>query len=70
MIYSGSCTFTLNDVSLTLSAGEILLISPNTPHRTTKCNEEDIMINFLITKEYLNNFFEKLAKKILHAISH
>ena len=63
-VYSGSCTFTLNDVSLTLSAGEILLISPNTPHRTTKCNEEDIMINFLITKEYLNNnFFEKLAKK-------
>ena len=62
-IYSGSCTFTLNDVSLTLSAGEILLISPNTPHRTTKCNEEDIMINFLITKKYLNNFFEKFAKK-------
>lgn len=62
-VYSGSCTFTLNDVSLTLSAGEILLISPNTPHRTTKCNEEDIMINFLITKKYLNNFFEKLAKK-------
>lgn len=63
-VYSGSCTFTLNDVSLSLSAGEILLISPNTPHRTTKCNEDDILINFLITKEYLTgNFFEKLAEK-------
>ena len=56
-IYSGSCTMTINKTAFRLKAGQMVLISQNTPHSVKRCSENDIIINFLLTREYLNGTF-------------
>ena len=53
-IYSGSCTMTINKTTFRLKAGQMVLISQNAPHSVKRCSENDIIINFLLTREYLN----------------
>lgn len=62
-VYSGSCTITVDRRPQILEAGQMILIGQNTPHAVKQCSESDIVINFLLTREYLNGtFFERLAK--------
>lgn len=62
-IYSGCCTITINQSELKLESGQMILINPNVPHSVSKCSDKDIIINFLLMKEYLNGaFFEYLSQ--------
>lgn len=62
-IYSGSCTMTINNTTFKLKAGQMVLIGQNAPHSIKRCSENDIIINFLLTREYLNGtFFERLSQ--------
>lgn len=70
-MYSGSCTITLGDNSLTaenrtitLTRGQTLLIDRNTPHSCLACGEDDILINLLIRKNDLDtNFFNRFSNE-------
>lgn len=35
----------------------MVLVSQNAPHSVKRCSENDIVINFLLTREYLNGTF-------------
>lgn len=62
-VYSGRCLLTINDTLTEITTGQMVLINTDTPHSISRCKENDILINFLIAKEYLNTaFFERLAK--------
>lgn len=56
-MYSGSCEQIINGKSLILHTGEIILIDCETVHAIGYTGENDIMINLLIPKDYLNNTF-------------
>ncbi|WP_394523469.1 AraC family transcriptional regulator [Lacrimispora sp. JR3] len=56
-MYSGSCEQMINGKSLILHTGEIILIDCETVHAIGYTGENDIMINLLIPKDYLNNTF-------------
>lgn len=56
-MYSGSCEQIINGKSLILQTGEIILIDCETVHAIGYTGENDIMINLLIPKDYLNNTF-------------
>ena len=62
-VYSGSCSLYVNRTDITLSQGQMVLINTDAPHAVSRCEENDILINFLISREYLNAaFFERIGK--------
>lgn len=62
-MYSGNCTHTIHDTTHTLTQGQVILIDTNTPHATERLGENDILINVLIEKSYLNsNFFNRFSR--------
>lgn len=56
-MYSGSCEQIINGKSRNLKEGEMILIDCETVHAIGYTNENDIMINLMIHKNYLNNTF-------------
>lgn len=61
-IYSGKCQQTIDNKTLLLNKGQMILIDTKTPHSIGYTGENDIMINFLISRDYLNSsFFSKLT---------
>lgn len=61
-MYSGQCQQTINDKSFHIHKGQMTFIDTKTPHSIGYTDENDIMINFMISKDYLNNsFFSKLT---------
>ncbi len=56
-MYSGSCEQIINGKSLFLRQGEMILIDCETIHAIGYTNINDIMINLMIHKKYLNNSF-------------
>lgn len=61
-MYSGNCEQTIDGKSSVLKQGQMTFIDTKTPHSIGYADEEDIMINFIIKKEYLNTkFFSKLS---------
>ena len=65
-MYSGKCVQTINGKSFTLSQGQMTLIDTKTAHSIGYTDENDIMMNFMISKDYLNNsFFSKLTSNNL-----
>ena len=61
-MYSGSCTITFEDSSVVLQKGDCILINSYVSHSNSCCNEDDILINFLISRKYLNtNFFNRFS---------
>lgn len=65
-VYSGSCHICIHSQSIILQQGEFILISPDTPHSLASCHQDDIVINILISKPYLNGtFFERLVQNNL-----
>ena len=64
VMYSGSCSITLNRQIITLKKGQCLLIDANTLHSCSSCGKNDILINFLIKKSYLEtHFFQRFSKE-------
>ena len=63
VMYSGSCSITLNRQIITLKKGQCLLIDANTLHSCSSCGKNDILINFLIKKSYLETYFFKRFSK-------
>ena len=62
-IYQGKMHQKINEESLTLGKGEILLINQFARHEIEAAGQNDIIINFLLTREYLNGtFFERLSQ--------
>ena len=62
-MYSGSCTLTIAGKEVSLREHQCVLISQNTPHSSAACGENDILVNFLIRREYLNlNFFQRFSR--------
>ncbi|MDO4339612.1 MAG: AraC family transcriptional regulator [Eubacteriales bacterium] len=62
-MYSGECILKIKDTVHVLKEGQMSLIDMNCPHSLSECRENDILINFIISKEYLDsNFFNRLAK--------
>ena len=56
-VYSGRCILSIQGEALSLKEGELVLISANTPHALSRCGENDILVNFVLTQEYLNTAF-------------
>ena len=62
-MYSGSCVLTIAEKEVSLGEHQCVLISQNTPHSSAACGENDILVNFLIRREYLNlNFFQRFSR--------
>lgn len=61
-MYSGSCEQTINGKTNLLKKGQMTLIDTNTPHSLGYTGENDIMMNIIMSKDYLNSqFFSKLT---------
>lgn len=62
-LYSGTCTLNVAGKEITLTKGQSLLINSGVVHSCQSCGEDDILINFLIMKGYLNqNFFNRFSE--------
>lgn len=61
-MYSGQCEQIIDGHSFTIHKGQMTLIDTNSPHSIGYTGENDILVNFLVPKDYLNNsFFSKLT---------
>lgn len=61
-MYSGRALLTVHEREITLTKGQALLINSNVEHSCKACGEDDILINFLIRRNYLNqNFFNRFS---------
>lgn len=61
-MYSGQCEQIIDDKLYKLQKGQMTFIDTKTPHSIGYTDENDIMVNFLISKEYLyNSFLSKLS---------
>lgn len=61
-MYSGQTTVTVESTPVQLVQGQCLLINCNAVHSCGECGENDILINFLILRQYLNqNFFNRFS---------
>lgn len=56
-MYSGTCEQIIDDKKHILHQGQMTFIDTKTPHAIGYTDENDIMVNFLISKDYLNNSF-------------
>lgn len=62
-VYSGTCHFIVGGSEISLSRGQMILVNTAAPHSVKRCEEDDILINFVVSKEYLNAaFFERIGK--------
>lgn len=61
-IYSGSLTQTIDGKTITLQEGETFLLDTNVEHSLEVTNEDDIIINILMRKDYFDtSLFSRLA---------
>ncbi len=61
-MYSGTCQISFGDNTVTLKKGDCILINSYVPHANSCCNDNDILINFLISRNYLStNFFNRFS---------
>lgn len=52
-VYSGKMTHIINDKTITIHEGELLLLNQNIEHTIRRCGEKDIIFNFIIKPEFL-----------------
>lgn len=63
-IYDGTASVTVEGKEILLKKNQCLLINKEVSHSCSACGEQDILLNFLITKEYLNqNFFNRFSEE-------
>lgn len=74
-IYSGEINEVINGTPITLKKGDLIILDTNVIHSVDVTGTNDIMLNFLINREYFNNsFFNHLASEnvvtnfLLHAL--
>lgn len=74
-IYSGEVNEVVNGKPITLRKGDLIILDTNVIHSVDMTGSNDIMLNFLINKDYFNNsFFNQLdsenimADFLLHAL--
>lgn len=61
-MYSGHALLTVHEKEIRLTKGQTLLLNSNVAHSCRACGEDDILINFLIRRNYLNqNFFNRFS---------
>ena len=53
-VYSGAVTSIVNNEEILLTEGHICLLDPNVPHTILETSENDIIINFLMSKKYFS----------------
>lgn len=64
MFYSGSCNQIINGQNYLLTSGQTLLLDSDTIHTIEPLGEQDILINILVKKDYLNSeFFGRLSSE-------
>lgn len=57
-IYSGSCTFIVNDKTIHMEAGDLCILDSNAVHSAvSEKGSEDIVINIIFKKEYFDHIF-------------
>lgn len=56
-MYSGECKEWIDEKSHIIHQGQMTLIDTKTPHSIENTGENDILINFMIKKEYLSHSF-------------
>lgn len=52
-VYAGKMTHVINDKTITIHEGELLLLNQNIEHSIHCCDENDIIFNFIIKPEFL-----------------
>lgn len=63
-IYSGQCTQIINDKEIILREGQVCIVDTGVPHAVLATTENDIIINFLMSKEYFSTaFLSRLSGK-------
>lgn len=74
-VYSGEINEVVNGNPISLKKGDLIILDTNVIHSVDMTGPNDIMLNFLINKEYFNNsFFNQLdsenamADFLLHAL--
>ena len=55
-MYDGNCIETIGNSKISFQKGQVLIIDTNAPHCVNALNENDIMINVLISREYLHEY--------------
>lgn len=53
-VHSGTVTSIINGEKIILAQGDICLLDPNVPHTILETSEQDILINFLMSKRYFS----------------
>lgn len=62
-VYSGTCPETVGSQDIILKKGQVLIIDTDSPHSVGWLDEDDIMINVLLSREYLHkNLFNHLSR--------
>lgn len=62
-IYSGAAKEIILDTELTIREGQVLIIDTHTPHSVGILKEQDVMVNLLMTREYLHDtLFHHLSR--------
>jgi len=54
-VYSGQCRQIINDVPVTMHEGDICIIGTDVHHLVEAANENDIIVNCLMSRSYLEN---------------
>lgn len=54
-VYSGQCRQIINDVPVVMNTGDICIIGPNVRHSLEAAGENDIIINCLMSTDYLKD---------------
>ncbi len=63
-MYSGRCVQTVNGQSVTLEQGQVLLMDQNAIHKLPVMEDDDILLNILLYKDYLTaGFFNRISEK-------
>lgn len=63
-VYSGKVTEVIKDRTVTLNEGQVCIIDTGIPHSILKTDENDIIINILMSKQYFStSFFSRLSNK-------
>lgn len=56
-IYSGSCTFIIDDKEITLNQGDIFIMDADIVHNASYKKEKDVIFNIIFTKEFFKAKF-------------
>jgi len=75
-VYSGEVTHRFGERAITLNAGDILIVAPEVCHSVDMGGEDDLAVNFLMTKEFVSRslfkniyIYQKLIAFFTEALS-